>query len=127
MQITPIDLFARGVRMLADGHVFDEERRMTGDIEGWTVATFHVESEADVHGDHWERHPASSELVTVLSGSIRLYLRPETPQQDEDWVCVQPGTAYVVPRGRWHRIEVAEPADLVTISLRRDSELTPRR
>jgi hypothetical protein len=35
-------------RVRAGRPVFDSER------DGWQVMTFHVETDADVHGDHWE-------------------------------------------------------------------------
>ncbi|MFE3223554.1 cupin domain-containing protein [Nocardia sp. NPDC059228] len=126
MQLTPIDLFACGVRMLPDGQVFGEQRRMSGDIDGWTLATFHLESDADAHGDHWEIHPAGAELVAVLSGGIRMYLRPERPGDEEDSLSVGPGQAYVVPQNRWHRIELEGPTDLMSVTLRRDTRLERR-
>lgn len=126
MQMTPIDLFSRGVRMLPDGQVFDEQRRMSGDVDGWTMATFHVETDADAHGDHWEIHPHGQELVAVLAGGIRMYLRPETPGAEEDSVAIGPGEAYIVPQNRWHRIELDKPTDLMSVTLRRGTRLTPR-
>lgn len=65
----------RAPRMLPDGRIFDEQRRTSGDVEGWTLATFRVATDADVHGDHWEMHPSGEELVALLSGGIRMYLR----------------------------------------------------
>ncbi|MEU6586889.1 cupin [Nocardia sp. NPDC046763] len=126
MQLTPIDLFARGVRMLTDGRVFDEPRRMSGDVEGWTMAVFHLESAADAHADHWEIHPSGEELVAVLTGGIRMYLRPETPGADEDSITLGPGQACIVPQNRWHRIELDEPTDMMSVSLRHGSLLERR-
>ncbi|MFB7718450.1 cupin domain-containing protein [Nocardia sp. NPDC056100] len=123
MSFDTIDLFARGVRILPDGQVFAEERRMRGDIDGWTVATFHVETDADVHSDTWEMHPSGEELVSVLAGSARVYLRAETGSATEDFVQLRAGSAVVVPRGRWHRIELDEPSDLMSIGPRRGTQL----
>lgn len=122
MQPTPVDLFARGIRILPDGRVFDEERRMTGDVEGWTLAAFRVATDAEVHGDHWEMHPGGEELVAVLSGGIRLYLR----DSESEPVTLRAGQAYVVGRGRWHRIELDAPSELMSLTLRRGTELEKR-
>ncbi len=120
----PIELFARGIRMLPDGRIFDEPRRMTGDIDGWTLAAFRVATDADVHGDHWEMHPSGTELVAVLSGGIRLVLREgDTPSTS---VSLSAGQAFIVPRGRWHRIELEEPSELMSLTLRRGTELEKR-
>lgn len=119
-----IDLFARGIRMLPDGNVFDEQRQMTGDIDGWTLAAFRVATDADVHGDHWEMHPSGDELVGVLSGGIRVFLRAtETATEPVE---INAGEAFIVPRGHWHRIELDEPSELVSLTLRRGTELEKR-
>ncbi|MEV6095737.1 cupin [Nocardia sp. NPDC051981] len=123
MESDVVNLFERGVRLLADGRLLTEQRRMQGDMDGWTVAMFHAETDADVHGDLWEMHPAGDELVSVLTGGIRMYLRPETVGATEDLVRLTAGRAYVVPRGRWHRLELDEPSDLMSIGPRRGTQL----
>ncbi|WP_458686547.1 cupin domain-containing protein [Nocardia tengchongensis] len=123
MEFDTINLFDRGVRILPDGRLLTEERRMQGDMEGWTVATFHVETDADVHSDTWEMHPTGDELVTVLTGSVRMYLKPETDGAPTNLVRLTAGHAYVVPRGRWHRLELDEPSDLMSIGPRRGTQL----
>ncbi|MFD7245041.1 hypothetical protein [Streptomyces massasporeus] len=47
------------------------------DRDGWQVMTFHVETDADVHGDHWEIHSDADEVVACLTGGIRLRFRAE--------------------------------------------------
>lgn len=126
MEFDTINLFDRGVRILPDGGLLTEERRMQGNVEGWTVATFHVETDADVHSDTWEMHPAGDELVTVLAGSVRLYLKPENEGAPTDPVHLTAGHAYIVPRGRWHRIELDEASDLMSIGPRRGTQLEHR-
>ncbi|MEV5652763.1 cupin domain-containing protein [Nocardia sp. NPDC052254] len=124
METTPIALFERGIRILPDGKIFDEPRRMSGDIDGWTLAAFRVATDAEVHGDLWEMHPDGAELVTVLSGGIRLILRAgETPETS---VPLRAGQAFIVPRGRWHRIELDEPSELMSLTLRAGTELEKR-
>ncbi|MGW4123305.1 cupin [Nocardia sp. NPDC004711] len=126
MESGVVNLFEHGARLLADGRLLTEQRRMQGDMDGWTVAMFHAETDADVHGDLWEMHPAGDELVSVLAGSIRMYLRPETVGAAEDLVRLTAGRAYVVPRGRWHRLELDEPSDLMSIGPRRGTQLERR-
>ncbi|MGO4616300.1 hypothetical protein AB4305_18675 [Nocardia sp. 2YAB30] len=45
--------------------------------------------------------------------------------EEESMVRLTPGTAYVVPRGRWHRIELDEPSDLMSIGVRDGSRRDP--
>jgi quercetin dioxygenase-like cupin family protein len=48
----------------------------------------------------WERHPGADELLYVLDGETELtLLAPAGPLQ----VLVRAGSAFVVPRGLWHR------------------------
>ncbi|MGK8553695.1 cupin [Nocardia gipuzkoensis] len=118
MTSTPIDLFDLGLHFQTSGDVRAAQRRMSSGDGGWQLATFHVESDADVHADHWEVHPAGDEAVCCLTGALRLYLRPEHPGDAEPMVRLTAGTAFVVPRNRWHRIELDEPSDIMSIGLR---------
>ncbi|MGA5133648.1 cupin domain-containing protein [Streptomyces olivoreticuli] len=126
MTVTPIDLFASFIHLQQDGQahavqpVFDPER------DGWQVMAFHVETDADVHADHWEVHPEADEVVTCLTGGIRLCLRPEQPGDKEEETKLAAGTAVVVPRGRWHRIALDAPGDIMAITLPRGSRLEKR-
>ncbi|WP_227998479.1 cupin domain-containing protein [Nocardia australiensis] len=125
MPLTLIDMFATGLHFLPDGEVRPGERRMATDLGGWQLATFHVETDADVHSDEWEVHPAAEEAVCCLSGALRLYLRPEHPDDPETMVRLTSGTSVVIPRGRWHRIELDQPSDIMSVGLRRDTRREP--
>lgn len=126
MTNTTVDLFASALRFSADGGVRAAERQMAGnDSSDWQIATFHVETDADVHADHWEMHPEADEAVCCLTGGVRLYFRPDTPGT-EDMVQVRAGAAVVVPRGRWHRLELDAPSDLMSVTLRKDTRLEKR-
>ena len=126
MTVTPIDLFAsfvhldRGGRARAEQPVFDPER------DGWQLTAFHVETGADVHADHWEVHSDADEVVSCLTGGIRLYFRPEQPGEEEEEVELAAGTAVIVPRGRWHRIELDTPSDIMSVTVPRGSRLEKR-
>ncbi|MFF1546544.1 cupin [Streptomyces sp. NPDC058291] len=125
--LSPIDLFASALHIHPDGDVRAAERRMTNSDSGaWQLATFHVETDADVHADHWEMHPQAEEAVCCLTGGVRLYFRPARPDDTEDMVRLQPGTAVIVPRGRWHRLELDAPSDLMSITLRHGTRLEKR-
>ncbi|MEC3917623.1 cupin domain-containing protein [Nocardia sp. CDC160] len=126
MQFEPIDLSSHGVRLCPDGSVVAAQHPMGAAAPGWTVAAFRAATTADVHGDHWEMHPDAEELVAVLSGGLRMYLRPETAGGQQDSVTVPAGNAFVVPRGRWHRIELDEPSHLMAITVRHHTRLEKR-
>jgi mannose-6-phosphate isomerase-like protein (cupin superfamily) len=57
---------------------------------------------------------------------MRLILRPEGPGTEEESVSLTAGTCFIVPRGRWHRIELDEPSDLMSITLPDGTHLEPR-
>ncbi|MFI2375594.1 cupin [Streptomyces sp. NPDC018964] len=127
MTTAPIDLFTSALHVHPDGDVRAAGRQMTGSGSGaWQIATFHVETDTDVHADHWEMHPEAEEAVCCLTGGVRLYFRPTTPGGAEDMVRLRAGTAAIVPRGRWHRLELDAPSDLMSITLRDGTRLEKR-
>ncbi|EFL19434.1 hypothetical protein [Streptomyces sp. C] len=124
---TTVDLLASALHLHPDGDVRAVARRMTNSGPGtWQIATFHVETDADVHADHWEMHPEAEEAVCCLTGGIRLYLRPDEPGGAEDMLRLRAGAAVIVPRGRWHRLELDAPSDLMSITLRNGTRLEKR-
>lgn len=125
--LSPIDLFASALHIHPDGDVKAAERRMTSSDSGaWQLATFHAETDADVHADHWEMHPEAEEAVCCLTGGVRLYFRATGPDGAEHMVQLQAGTAAIVPRGRWHRLELDAPSNLMSITLRHGTRLEKR-
>jgi mannose-6-phosphate isomerase-like protein (cupin superfamily) len=55
--------------------------------------------------------------VCCIRGAVRLILRPSDPDETSDEeIRLLPGQAVIVPRGRWHRLKVDEPTDLVAIT-----------
>ncbi|MEU4488161.1 cupin [Streptomyces purpurascens] len=126
MTVTPIDLFASFLHLDEGGRVRAEDPEFDPGREGWQLMTFHVETDADVHGDHWEIHIAADEVVSCLTGGIRLCLRPERPEDDEEEIRLAAGTAVIVPRGRWHRIALDAPSDIMSVTLPRGSRLERR-
>ncbi|KUM68248.1 cupin domain-containing protein [Streptomyces sp. ISL-22] len=126
MTVTPIDLFASFIHLQQGGQVSAEQPVFDTERDGWQVMTFHVETDADVHGDHWEIHTAADEVVSCLTGGIRLYFRPEQPGEEEEEIKLAAGTAVIVPRGRWHRIALDTPSDIMSVTLPRGSRLEKR-
>ncbi|MFJ3660003.1 cupin [Streptomyces sp. NPDC090119] len=127
MTTTAVDLFASALRFHPDGEVRAVERQMTsGDSGTWQIATFHVETDADVHADHWEMHPEAEEAVCCLTGGIRLYFRPDATGATEDMVRLRAGAAVIIPRGRWHRLELDAPSDLMSVTRRHGTRLEKR-
>ncbi|MEU7059038.1 cupin [Streptomyces sp. NPDC046197] len=124
MTTNAIDLFASALHFRPDGEINADARQMTSGRPGaWQIATFHVETDADVQSDYWEMHPAAEEAVCCLTGGVRLYFRPTAPGGAEELGRVPAGTAVIVPRGRWHRLELNAPGDLVSITLRHGTRL----
>lgn len=77
MTPTVVDLFASALHFHPDGEVRAAGRQMAGGAPGiWHLGAFHVETDADVHADHWEMHPEADEAVCCLTGGARLHLRP---------------------------------------------------
>jgi mannose-6-phosphate isomerase-like protein (cupin superfamily) len=127
MTPTTIDLFASALHFHPDGDVRAAERQMTSSASGaWQIGTFHVETDADVHADHWEMHPQAEEAVCCLAGGVRVHFRPTDVDGAEEMVRLPAGTAVIVPRGRWHRLELDAPSDLMSITLRHGTRLEKR-
>ncbi|MCX4745915.1 cupin domain-containing protein [Kitasatospora sp. NBC_01287] len=124
---TTVDLFASALHFHADGEVRAGERQMTGGPAGaWQIGAFHVATDADVHADQWEMHPRADEAVCCLTGGVRLYLRAPEAGGAEELVRLPAGTAVIVPRGRWHRLELDGPSDLMSVTLRQGTRLESR-
>ena len=62
---------------------------------------------------HWEMHPAGDEVLYLISGEMELIL-DENGQ--ERHVPFKAGSAFIVPRGIWHRALVHEPGELIGIT-----------
>ena len=126
MTVTPFDLFASSIHLDQGGQAHAEQRVYDPERDGWRLNAFHVETNADVHADHWEVHPDAEEVVSCLTGGIRLYFRPEQPGQHEEVIKLTAGSAVIVPQGLWHRIELDGPSDIIAVSMARGSRLEKR-
>ena len=90
----------------------------------WTVATYRVLNDEDLHSDHWERHPEGHEVLIALSGAMDLYLRDHRDGK-EPVATLRPGRSFIVPPGRWHRLTLREPGDLMALTPRPGTSLEP--
>nr|WP_090279431.1 cupin domain-containing protein [Mycolicibacterium komanii]CRL75342.1 Cupin domain protein [Mycolicibacterium komanii] len=116
MTTHPIDMYSAAVSLLPDGRVQETPRRFDVEQRGWFVMAAHAETDADVHADHWEVHPEAEELVVCLRGAVRITIRAEDSEA-EDEIAVPSGAALIVPRGHWHRIQLDEPSDLMSVTV----------
>ena len=62
---------------------------------------------------HWEMHPQGEEFLYLLSGAVDVVLEEAAGERR---VALRRGTACLVPRGTWHRVEVREPGELLFIT-----------
>ena len=113
----PIDLLASEIHLGGDGEIRAGRRGAGGDLDGWRLTAFHAKTADDVHADHWEMHPEADEIVSCVVGKIRLFLRLDG--RGEEVVRLGAGTAAIVPRGRWHRIELDIPSTILALTLPR--------
>jgi hypothetical protein len=120
----PIDLLASEIHLGRDGEIRAGRRGAGGDRDGWRLTAFHAKTADDVHADHWEMHPEADEIVSCVVGKIRLFLRPDG--RGEEVVRLGAGTAAIVPRGRWHRIELDIPSTILAVTLPHGTRLERR-
>jgi hypothetical protein len=66
----------------------------------------------------WERHPAGSELVLLLSGATELYLQqPDAlTSQPQRFVLSKVGDYVLIPAGVWHRACPQSPTTLLFLT-----------
>ncbi|MER7623723.1 cupin [Streptomyces sp. NPDC126503] len=117
MTVTPIDLSSFSLHIRPDARVRAEQPVFDPERDGRQLMTFHVETDADVHGDHGEIHTEADEVVSCLDGGIRLLLRPERPGDQEEAVALTPGTAVIVPRGPPAPRRPGRPSDVMSLTL----------
>jgi quercetin dioxygenase-like cupin family protein len=118
----PVDLFAAALHLGADGQLRTGPPQMA-EGDHWQVASFRAATDAEVHADHWEVHPAGEEAVCCVSGAFRVHLRAAGPDGADSVVRLRAGEAIVVPRGVWHRLELEEPSGVMSVGIRRGSQL----
>ncbi|GAA3200003.1 cupin [Nonomuraea roseoviolacea] len=119
MTVTPIELSASGIHLSRGGRIHAGARPADAGRDGWHLKAFHARTGSDVHADHWHANTEADEIVSCVIGKIRLYLRPQRQGRQgevEEEIRLTAGTAAIVPRGRWHRIQLDIPSTIMTIT-----------
>jgi mannose-6-phosphate isomerase-like protein (cupin superfamily) len=96
----PIDLFSAALHLGSDGQLRTGPPQFA-EGDHWQVACFRVATDAEVHADHWEVHPAGEEAVCCVSGAFRVHLRAAGPDGADSVVRLRAGEAILVRRGVW--------------------------
>jgi hypothetical protein len=118
MTVAPIELSASGIHLSRGGRIHAGARPADAGRDRWHLKAFHARTGDDVHADHWQANTQADEFVSCIIGKIRLYLCPERPgrQGEEEEIRLTAGTAAIVPRGRWHRIQLDIPSTIMIIT-----------
>lgn len=90
-------------------------------VDGYLLAVTSLEHSPPHLG---ERRPDGDELIYLVSGEVTV--RIEAPGGDQRRL-LRAGDALIVPRGLWHRIEVARPASLLHLTPGPSEEHRPLR
>jgi hypothetical protein len=116
-----VDLFSSEIRLREDGDAIAGLRTFDASLDVWRMMAFHAATDADVHASVWEVHPEAEEVVACVTGGLRCYLRPSQPGEEESFIRGTTGSAVIVPRGRWHRIEFDAPSGILAVTLPRST------
>jgi mannose-6-phosphate isomerase-like protein (cupin superfamily) len=115
----PLDLFDNLIQLREGGGAELSARPGVSDAGLWTMAAIHANDSTALHSDVWERHPSGNEVLCVLSGAVNVYFRDHG---DAPVATVTAGQAVIVPIGQWHRLTVSEPASLLAITPRAETQ-----
>jgi mannose-6-phosphate isomerase-like protein (cupin superfamily) len=129
MSSQPFDLLRTFVHLQNDGHghtvAVNREFWMGINSRGYdrVLGAFRFETPDDLHADSWEIHPHADEIIVLLSGEIEIVLE-QGPKSTRN-VPLEPGRAFIVPAGVWHRLVMRAPGELLFINSRRDMDHKP--
>jgi hypothetical protein len=84
-------------------------------FDGFTVGAPVLTGNAPHRG---ELHPDGDELLYLISGRVDVVLDDGDLENvgTETVTTLQPGEAFIVPKGVWHRVDVVEPSHFVHIT-----------
>lgn len=83
--------------------------------------TFGVATMSENSPHDGEKHSDGDEVLYLISGRVRV-LFLDGPEEDID---VRPGDGLVVPKGRWHRVDIIEPSQIVYLTPGPNNEFRP--
>lgn len=72
---------------------------------------------------NWEMHPASDEILVMLSGALELSIEADGK---EHTLSLRALSAYIVPKGHWHTARVKEPGRMLAITGGAGTQHRPR-
>lgn len=84
-------------------------------LDGFTVGAPFMTQSAPHRG---ELHPDGDELLYLIAGRVDVILDDGDLEMvgTETVTSLQPGEAFIVPKGVWHRVDVREPSHFVHIT-----------
>ena len=83
--------------------------------------TFGIASMSENSPHAGEMHPDGDEVLYLISGRANVVLL-DNPQADVE---MRPGDGLVVPKGRWHRVDILEPCQIVYLTPGPNNEFRP--
>lgn len=89
--------------------------------DGNLMGVMAIIDDDSVHADYWECHPDGDEVLLVLEGRLTVVIDGEV----ETTVTLEENQAFIVPRGKWHRLKVLEPGKLLFFTPVAGGELRP--
>lgn len=84
-------------------------------------ATFGVATMTENSPHGGEMHPDGDEVLYLISGRVKVVF---LDSDDED-VDVEPGDGLVVPKGKWHRVDILEPSQIVYLTPGPNNQFKP--
>jgi mannose-6-phosphate isomerase-like protein (cupin superfamily) len=112
------DLSSMVATLLRDGSselITPDRTRPPVRVDGFTVGAPHMSGNAPHRG---ELHPDGDELLYLISGRVDVVLDDGDQKTigAETTTSLEPGDAFIVPKGVWHRVLVIEPSHFVHIT-----------
>lgn len=108
----PIDLAKSRVHFTPTGSIEPVVQR--GPAHGGVAGRLAGEARMTKSPPHaGEMHPDGDELLYLIEGAVEVVLDDENKETGERRLALDPGHAFVVPRGVWHRVIVKEPCRLL--------------
>jgi len=78
-------------------------------VDGYTFGIATMTENAPHNG---EKHEDGDEVLYLISGSVRIRLEYDVPEQLE----LVPGQGMIVPKGIWHRVDILKPSQIVYLT-----------
>lgn len=83
--------------------------------------TFGIASMSENAPHAGEMHPDGDEVLYLISGRANVVLLDD-PQAEVE---MRPGDGMIVPKGKWHRVDIVEPCQIVYLTPGPNNEFRP--